>query len=283
MRKSLVWVALSVAVGLSSTFGSLASATAARHANLASCRSRAIADLQRLSPRGYAVYEAIADKKQFLTWIKCDDLQTELSTAVHETTHLITADKDAYRMIDGTLVPRPHEVSRFYPPKDIARKFDPKDAYVQNYLRPGGGSSKDDFMYLLDELNAYSNDLNTGIALVPLQRHDLLIDHRDGLAAIMTFVMTYVDTAQKAHPQTWQGLQQPGPKKVVQTLWTQAEKTLASSCGLPDFGIHDRDYIAFLCKKTNASGLVDLLGRSPACPTPCLGPQTSSSGSSTHG
>jgi hypothetical protein len=126
---------------------------------------------------------------------------------------------------------------------------------VQSYLGPNGASSKDDFMYLLDELNAYSHDLDAAVALVSLQRHDREVDHRDGLAALMTFVMRYVDTAQKAQPATWQGLQHPEPKKTIQTLWSQAETTLASSCGLPAFGLNDRDYIAYLCEKKNAGAL----------------------------
>ena len=104
-------------------------------------------------------------------------------------------------------------------------------------------------MYLLDELNAYSHDLDAAVALVPLQLRDREVDHRDGLAALMTFVMRYVDTAQKTQPATWQGLQHSEPKKAIQTLWSQAETTLASSCGLPAFGLHDRDYIANLCEK----------------------------------
>jgi hypothetical protein len=278
-RTALCWMALS-ALGFSLTLGN--SATAAQHADLAVCQSRSVADLHRLSARGYAVYEALADKKQFLTWISCDDPQTELSTAVHETVHLLTAENDAYVLLDGSMVHRPHEVSRFFPPKNIARRFDTSDSYVQNYLRPGGASSNDDFMYLLDELNAYSHDLDTAVSLVPLQKHDRIVDHRDGLAALMTFVMAYVDDAAKAQPATWQGLQQSEPKKAVQVLWSQAETTLASSCGLPEFGMHDRDYIAYLCEKKNAGGLADLLGRAPFCPTECLVPQTTSSISSTH-
>ena len=121
-------------------------------------------------------------------------------------------------------------------------------------------------MYLLDELNAYSHDLDAAVALVPLQRRDRVVDHRDGLAAVMTFVMRYVDTAKKTQPATWQGLQHAEPKKAIQALWSQAENTLASSCGLPAFGLRDRDYIAYLCEKKNASALADLLDRAPMCP-----------------
>jgi hypothetical protein len=269
-----------VALGLVIAFGSSQPIEAARRGDRVDCHSRAVGELQRLSAHGYAIYQAMEDKKQFLNWVTCDDIQTELSTGVHESVHLLTAEKDAYPLIAGGLVRRPHEVSRFFPPRQIAKSLNARDAYVQSYLGPNGASSKDDFMYLLDELNAYSHDLDAAVALVPLQRHDREVDHRDGLAALMTFVMRYVDTAQKAQPSTWQGLQHPEPKRTIQALWSQAETTLASSCGLPAFGLNDRDYIAYLCEKKNAGALAELIEREPVCPTECLTPATTSSTSS---
>jgi hypothetical protein len=269
-----------VALGLVIAFGNPQAIAAGRRGDRSDCHSLAIAELQRLSAHGYAIYQAMGDKKQFLNWVTCDDVQTELSTGVHESVHFLTAEKDAYPLIAGGLVRRPHEVTRFFPPKQIAKSLDARDAYVQSYLGPNGASSKDDFMYLLDELNAYSHDLDAAIALVPLQLRDREVDHRDGLAALMTFVMRYVDTAQKTQPATWQGLQRSEPKKAIQTLWSQAETTLASSCGLPAFGLHDRDYIANLCEKKNAGALTELLERAPVCPADCLAPATTSSTSS---
>ena len=275
MRRCLL-----AALGLVIAFGSSQPIAAARRGDRSDCHSRAIAELQRLSAHGYAIYQAMEDKKQFLNWVSCDDVQTELSTGVHESVHLLTAEKDAFPLIAGSLVRRPHEISRFFPPKWIAKSLNARDAYVQSYLGPNGASSKDDFMYLLDELNAYSHDLDAAVALVPLQRHDREVDHHDGLAALMTFVMRYVDMARKAQPATWQGLQHPEPKKAIQTLWNQAETTLASSCGLPAFGLNDRDYIAYLCEKKNAGALAELLERELICPTECLTLATTSSKSS---
>jgi hypothetical protein len=265
------------ALGFFIAFGSSQSISGTLRGNRGDCHTRAIAELQRLSVHGYAIYQAMGDKKQFLNWVTCEDVQTELSTGVHESVHLLTAEKDAYPLIAGDLVRRPHEVSRFFSPKEIAKSFDARDAYVQSYLGPKGASSKDDFMYLLDELNAYSHDLDAAIALVPLQLHDREVDRRDGLAALMTFVMRYVETAKKAKPATWQGLQHSEPKKAIQALWSQAETTLASSCGLPAFGLHDRDYIAYLCENKNAGALAELLERAPVCPAECLTPATTSS------
>jgi len=133
------------ALGLVIAFGSSQPIAAARRGDRSDCHTRAIAELQRLSAHGYAIYQAMADNKQFLNWVTCEDVQTELSTGVHESVHLLTAEKDAYPLIAGDLVRRPHEVSRFFPPKEIAKSFDARDAYVQSYLGPKGASSKDDF------------------------------------------------------------------------------------------------------------------------------------------
>jgi hypothetical protein len=248
----------------------LASAQPASSASRTDCHAQAIRDLQRLSPRGHAIYEAMKDKKQFLTWLTCDDVHLGLTTSVHESVHLLTEEHNAFPLIDGGEIRRPHEVSRFFAPKEIAKQFDSKDAYVQTYLRPGAASSADDFLYLLDELNAYSHDLHSAVRLISLQRRDRQADHRDGLAALMMFVMNYVDAAEKTKPKTWEGLMRPEPRRVVQTLWAQAETSLASSCGIPDFGEKDRKYVAFMRDPKNSSALARLLDRAPAVPSECL-------------
>jgi hypothetical protein len=234
------------------------------------CQPQALRDLQRLSPQGHAIYLAMPNKRHFLQFLTCDDVVLGLATAVHESVHLLTGERDAYPLIDGTAVRRPPEGLRFLPPRDIARRFDSRDIYVQNYLRRGAASSADDFRFLLDELNAYSHDLHSAVKLVPLRRGDRQVGHRDGLAALMSFVMGYADAARQSAPATWEGLQRPETKRVVATLWHQAEGVLASSCGVPAFGREDRKHIAFLCERRNGEALGQLLGRAPACPAACL-------------
>lgn len=240
------------------------------------CQPQAIRDLQRLSPRGHAIYLAMADKKQFLRFLTCDDVVLGLSTAVHESVHMLTAEKDAYPLIEGGAIQRPREGLRFFAPREIAKKFDQRDVYVQNYLRHGGASSADDFKFLLDELNAYSHDLNSAVKLVSLRRADREVGHRDGLAALMSFVMGYVDTARQSVQATWEGLQRPETKMLMQTLWTQAEGALASSCGIPAYGREDHKYASFMCDRSNGDALAELLGRAPICPTACLPAGTAS-------
>jgi hypothetical protein len=245
------------------------------------CQPQALRDLQRLSPQGYAVYETISDKRHFLRFLTCDDVVLGLATAVHESVHLLTSEKEAYPLIDGGVARRPSESLRFYAPRDIARRFDARDTYVQTYLKPGAASSSADFRFLLDELNAYSHDLGTSVKLVELRRpEDGQVGHRDGLAALMTFVMTYIDTARASVPGTWTNLQRPEVKQTVATLWTQAETVLAASCDVPAFGQDDRKHLAFLAAPANGAGLAELLGRAPLRPCTGQGPSTASSGTS---
>lgn len=265
--------ALKAAAAAACAFAWLSAALAARP----DCQPQALRDLQRLSPQGHAIYLAMSNKGHFLRFLTCDDVVLGLATAVHESVHLLTGEKDAYPLIDGTSVRRPPENLRFLAPRDIARRFDPRDIYVQNYLRRGAASSADDFRFLLDELNAYSHDLNAAVQLVPLRRGDRQVGHRDGLAALMSFVMGYADAARQSAPATWEGLQRPETKKVVATLWAQAEGVLASSCGVPAFGREDRKHVAFLCDRRNGEALGHLLGRAPACPAACLGAGTAAS------
>src|SRR5581483_5427704 len=153
-------------------------------AGTADCRSAAVEQLRRGAPQGFAVYRAIKDKSFFLGWISCDETERGLPTAVHESVHYITAEIDAFPLVGGGQVPRPHEVSKFFAPSRIAGQFKAND-FVTTYLQPGSATSANDFLYLLDELNAYTHDLNTAVALSrtsAVTPNEEAIDHRDGLA-----------------------------------------------------------------------------------------------------
>jgi len=237
------------------------------------CKPAAIERLHASAPEGFAIYQKIKDKKFFLTWISCEEAQLGLPTAVHESVHYITAETDAFPLIHGGQVKRPHEVSAFFAPSLIAGKFKASE-FVTTYLRPGRASSSSDFLYLLDELNAYTHDLNTAVALsrsqAAVQDGADEVDHRDGLAALMAFVALYVERAEESEPVTWSGLQQPRVAKAVSELWGRAEKVMASSCGIPNFGTQDKPLIRQFCQTRPQASLQKILGRAPVCPTACL-------------
>jgi hypothetical protein len=237
------------------------------------CQPDAIERLRAAAPEGFAVYQQIQDKTFFSSWISCDEAQLGLPTAVHESVHYITAETDAFPLVGGGQLKRPHEVTAFVAPALIAGKFKASD-FVSTYLRRGRASSSTDFLYLLDELNAYTHDLNTAVDLhrsrVRVEEGDQEVDHRDGLAALMAFVALYVEHAEQREPVTWSGLQQPRVAKTVSELWGRAEKVMASSCGIANFGTQDRALIRQFCQSGPQAALQKILGRAPVCPTACL-------------
>jgi hypothetical protein len=267
MRQFLRSVSLAGLAYLSPCLG-LWSAAEARD-----CRPAAIERLQASARDGFAIYQKIKDKKFFHSWISCGEAKLGLATAVHESVHHITAETDAFPLVGGGELQRPHEVSAFFAPSLIAGRFKTND-FVTTYLRPGMASSSSDFLYLLDELNAYTHDLNAAINLsrshAAGEQGEDEIDHRDGLAALMAFVSLYVERAQESEPATWSGLQQPRVAKTVSALWGPAEKVLASSCGIPNFGTQDQALIRQFCQSKPQAALQKILGRAPVCPTACL-------------
>jgi hypothetical protein len=72
------------------------------------CKPGAIERLRASAPEGFAVYQAIKDKTFFLGWISCDEKQLGLPTAVHESVHYITAELDAFPLVHGGQLKRPH-------------------------------------------------------------------------------------------------------------------------------------------------------------------------------
>ena len=235
------------------------------------CRPKALQQLRADSPDGFAIYKQMTNSDFFDSWIDCHDAQYDLSTAVHESTHFIAAETDAFPLVGGGTIRRPHEVSDFFPPARIADRF-PHDDFAMIYLRGGKASSSNDFLYLLDELNAYSHDLATAVDLKGLTAPDEAVDHRDGLAALMAFVAVYAERARASEPETWSGLRQPAAAQTISALWGRAERVMASSCGIPNFGSKDKVYIQQSCSADARSALAPILGRAPVCPLACLTP-----------
>ncbi|MEJ5027448.1 hypothetical protein [Brucella anthropi] len=229
-------------------------------------------------PEGYRVFEAMHDKEQFYSWFKCSDIQLDLATAVHESIHIITEERDAYPLISAKSIPRLQETSVLPPPKGVTvmvrKAFGDEDIFVQTYLAPGPtvATSSDDFTYLLDELNAFSHDLNTATKLEHTRDYQAgtQVDHRDGLAAMMAFIVAYTSYVFDTEPASWRKFQSDGVRQTLQILWKQGEDVLTASCGIPAFGSGDRNYIRYMCDTGNNAAVVQLLGRTPLCPLRCL-------------
>ena len=116
----------------------------------------------------------------------------------------MTGETDAFPLVGGGAVERPHEVSGFMPPWRIAAQFG-SDSYTSTYLKRGKASSADDLLYLLDELNAYTHDLSAAVDLKALRSREEIVDHRDGLAALMAFTSAYAETARATDAATGRG------------------------------------------------------------------------------
>lgn len=247
------------------------------------CQRQALEHLDAKAPDGTSIFKRINRPDFFLGWIDCEDAQFSLPTAVHESTHYITSEIDAFPLVGGGAVARPHEVSAFFPPARIADRFAPDD-FVATYLGEGKASSATDLLYLFDELNAYSHDLRAATDLQELRTEDQAVDHRDGLAAMMAFLTVYAEVAREGEPATWAGLHEPRVARTIGALWGRAERVMAASCGIPNFGISDKTYIRRTCAAAGSgSALASLLGREPVCPSACLSPLASDEQASGEG
>lgn len=244
------------------------------------CEASLLATLKQYVPEGFRIYRQLSDKSQFTTWFQCQDGVLDLATAVHESVHVLTEEQNAFPLVSGKTLARPLSASAFPRPKRIAREVEAllgqKDIFLQTYLGSASDavSSADDFLYLLDELNAFGHDLNTATKLADRLTSSAAInvDHRDGLAALMAFVSLYTESIRKNNPETWHG---PKGKEVwptVRILWLQSEGILSRSCPIPNFGTHAQNYIRVFCNAENSAALSQILGRKPLCPDACLIP-----------
>jgi hypothetical protein len=241
-----------------------------RAAGKPACTAANLELLRRTVPEGYAIYEKLGDKTNFTVWFKCEDRQYDLTTAVHEGAHIVTADINAYPLIDGRTVPIVGELKKLFRPGILAPRFRPASAFVTNYLLPGQASSADHFGFLLNEFNAYSHDLNAAVKLRHVASTQYSVMHRDGLAALMAFTAAYVERARLEDKDAWAILQTPQVKQTVATLWTQAEDVMGASCRVPRYAEEAPDYLAPICAANIRHGLGRLLGRPPRCPVSCL-------------
>ena len=194
------------------------------------------------------------EEKFFWKWIECSSLVMAVATSVHESVHLLNSG-GTYYLLDGTRVPRITDVSP-RPRKVIGKLFSKKDMFGGLYVH-GKASSSDYFEDMLDELTAYTYDTRVSLRLKPytMKGHS----YRDGLSALMSFTMAYVNKVEV--PSDY--------RRVMEAIWGQAENELASACLERDFSMDDSKYLKFLRDKPNQSGLEKLLGRPLKIPNEC--------------
>jgi hypothetical protein len=216
------------------------------------------------------VYRLIDDKSFFLHWLDCNEPQLSLVTAVHESVHRLTDQLRAYPLVAGGTVKRVGASATLFRPGILAPKFSAESSFVETYLMPGAATSADEFGFLLDELNAYTHDLATAVALRAASNQGYDVNHRDGLAALMAFVAAYVERARLEDDATWKTLQTAQVKPSIVALWNQAEQVMGASCRVPRYGDEAPGFLTPICAANIRHGLGALLGRPPLCPVSCL-------------
>lgn len=251
-------------------FGLAALGVDARAAAPSKCTAKNLETLRRTVPEGFAIYEGLKDKSIFTHWFKCENTQLDLTTGIHEGTHILTSEIQAYPLINGQSVALVGEIKKLFRPGVLAPRFKRDSAYVENYLMPGQASSADEFGYLLNELNAYSHDLNAAVKLRQFAQKDYDVMHRDGLAALMAFTAAYVERARTEDKDAWAILQSPAVRGTIATLWGQAEQVMGASCRVPRYAMETSDFLKPVCAANIRHGLGHLLGRPPLCPVSCL-------------
>ena len=237
------------------------------------CRPAAIERLRAAAPAGFAIPEKTKGQGVLpqldQLWRGGPWFADRDPRIVHD----VTAETDAFPLLNGGRSKRPHEVSAFFAPAQIAARFKASD-FVMTYLRPGAASSSGDFLYLLDELNAYTHDLATAVSPEPFTGR-----HRRGRSRRSSRRACGADGVRRALCRARGGeracdLARPPPSRALHgpmsELWGQAEKTMVSSCGIPNFGTEDKALIRQFCQRGPQAALQKVLGRVPVCPAACL-------------
>ncbi len=208
------------------------------------CLDDAIALLKH-DPNGLAVLEAHGDREGFGYWLDCGSVDYDVSSAVHETVHLLSHAESqgdySWYLVGGERITVPW--SKSPPRSNVVRDLrkDERDSYVDTYLT--GASGEQGLELLLDELNAYTHGLITEIALAP--RHEgenRRTAARDGVAHFQLYLVIYLAQLRADHPKRHAKLAETlGP--VTAALWKQSEKALRASLPYDSLGIDDRWYL----------------------------------------
>jgi hypothetical protein len=249
----------------------LQSVAVAQNSNSTICIKMALKKLKQSDPVGFKNYVEIKNKNDFTQYINdcSDNVLVHIGTAVHESTHIIDLTTGTFSTVTGVRLPVPRGDGYFFPPSKITKGLDLTDIYVRTYLL-GDSSSKDDYLVLLDELNAYTRSLSTSIKLIELLPRGTSTSDRDGLAAIMLFVKLYAFRAQNDEIRTWDQLKRSEVSQTIKMLWIQAEATLDRGCLMPALGISDKKYLRQIYDhKIDSTSISFLLGHPLKAPSNC--------------
>ncbi|MGE4133443.1 MAG: hypothetical protein AB7F86_17510 [Bdellovibrionales bacterium] len=245
------------------------------------CLNQAISTVNQ-HIRNHEILRDSDARNTFSSYINCASLRKVLDTAFHEAVHGYTTNKRAYPLVAGGSRPTLEDdksVLRFFQPSTLKSEFGNSHniSYLQvEYKRDEDTgkmvpvqSSANNFGALLDEFNAYTNQL----AFETSYRSGVT-SSQTGLTSLMSFVAAYLRKAKETSPSVWRDLQSPEKRKTLQLLWNQAESVLARACsaGLRFDEDPGQFYQKYLCDAQKMSGVGSLLNKASICPTAaCLG------------
>lgn len=222
--------------------------------------------MKKYDSHGYSIY--LRNKSSFLDdawWTDCTNLKDNLVVALHETVHALTTT--IYPLINDRNLTY-EEDQNFMKPSTLYSQFG-DDRFTELYLKqiPSSTSSATNFSILLDELNAYTNGLNTGNKL-----YGSKVTHqwRDGVLAMLSYVKAYLNKVKNEDTKTWTQIRDTKRADIVKTLWLQAEKTILNSCGMKNPNTEEKKYVDFLCNPKNNSATSEIIGKAVICPDSCV-------------
>lgn len=207
------------------------------------CLKKAVA-LLRVDPNGFAVYKA-SEPSGFSFWLDCDEMNYDVSSAVHESVHILSQapDPGRYRflLVGGDAIEVPW--SRSPPRSSVVERLrrDERDSYVETYLT--GPSGEQGLEVVLDELNAYTHGLVTEVALASRNEGTgRRTGARDGVAHFQLYLTLYLQVLGATDPALYNELSATHGQAVA-TLWKQAERAMTDSLPYRSLGIDDRWYL----------------------------------------
>lgn len=229
------------------------------------CVREVMSRLGQASPHAKYVYDRVKDKTQFTVWLSdCSDKIITVSTAAHEAVHHITAqfqDK-GFLLLDRSIATIDiGDDSGLPPPNLLTKKFkyDKKQGWVDTYLKPGQGSasSNEFFAFLLNEFNAYTNDIHIQMEIKKDSAWGKSGEpSRVGFVSLMIFTADYMTMVKEDYPQYWKVLLRN--HIAIQKMWNQAEEVLAKTSG---FEMMDDEVFAIkaMCDKKRMAAISDII------------------------
>ena len=140
-------------------------------------------------------------------------------------------------------------------------KDDATAMYDSTYLTGEQGTY--DFIFLADELTAYTNGLACVTALASEIKST--ISFRDGAASHLLYLEWYLQRARTGYPSLYSAMKaSPDWMKFVRFAWARGRFWLGESAGFPNFGIKDKEILAKVDDPKNLGEIEKFTGQSAA-------------------